>query len=121
VLKYGKEIIEAANRYGVSGLKVEVERSYVESRVVDTSNCIDFLCFAQENACSLLKEYAITYLVARSGDILNVPDSAERLKETPGLMLDILCAIYIYKVNQIRYLPKTDLLRYFLSIFCVPS
>jgi hypothetical protein len=24
-------------------------------------------------------------------------------------------AIYIYKVNQIRYLPKTDLLRYFLS------
>ena len=95
MLKYGKEIIEAANRYGVSGLKVEVERSYVESRVVDTSNCIDFLCFAQENACSLLKEYAITYLVARSGDILNVPDSAERLKETPGLMLDILCAIYI--------------------------
>ncbi len=93
VLKHGKEIIEAANRYDISSLKLEIERSFIELRVVDTSNCIDFICFAQENSCTVLKEYAISYLIARPGDIMNVSDSAERLKNTPDLMIEILCAI----------------------------
>eukprot|EP00985_Skeletonema_marinoi_P000084 scaffold22_cov225-Skeletonema_marinoi.AAC.12 len=93
VLKYGKEIIEAANRYGVSSLKLEIERSFIELRVVDTSNCLDFICFAQENSCTALKEYAISYLIARPQDVMNVSDSAERLKDSPDLMLEILCAI----------------------------
>mmetsp|Transcript_11999 Transcript_11999/g.20346 ORF Transcript_11999/g.20346 Transcript_11999/m.20346 type:complete len:427 (+) Transcript_11999:662-1942(+) len=93
VLKYGKEIIKAVNRYGVSSLKLEIERSFIELRVVDTSNCLDFICFAQENSCTALKEYAISYLIARPQDVMNVSDSAERLKDSPDLMLEILCAI----------------------------
>lgn len=93
VLKHGKEIIEAANRYDVSSLKLEIQRSFIELKVVNTSNCLDFICFAQENSCTVLKEYAISYLIARPGDILNVSDSAERLKNSPELMIEILCAI----------------------------
>ena len=93
VLMYGKEIIEAATRYDVSSLKLEVERSLIELRAVDTSNCLDFICFAQENSCTALKDYAISYLIARPGDIMNLSDTAERLKDSPDLMLEILCAI----------------------------
>jgi len=105
VLKYGKDIIEACHRYGISGLKLEIERSFVELRVVDTSNCIDFICFAQENSCSLLKNQAISYFVARSGDILNVSDSAQRLKDSPDLMLEILCAIMKIKPDDMTSPP----------------
>lgn len=69
-------------------------------RVVDTSNCIDFICFAKEKSCSLLKDYAISYFVARSGDILNGLDSALRIKESPGLVLEILCAIMKIKLDD---------------------
>ena len=92
VLKYGKEIIEAANRYDVLSLKLEIERSFLEMRVVDTSNCLDFICFAQENSCTILQKYAISYFVTRSRDIMNISEVAERLKESPDLMLEILCA-----------------------------
>lgn len=90
LLKYGKEIILAANRYSVAGLKLEIERSLISMRVVDTSNCVDFISFAHDNSCFLLKEYAISYFVARSGDFLNISGSLQRLHESPDLILDIL-------------------------------
>ena len=93
MLKYGKEIIDAANKYGVTGLKLEAERALVESRVVDVSNCIDFISFAHDNSCLLLKEYAISYLVSRARDVRNISDYAERLKDSPDLMFEILCSI----------------------------
>ena len=93
VSMYGKDIIEAAYRYDISSLKLEIERSLIELRAVDTSNCLDFICFAQENSCTALKDYAVSYLIARPGDIMNLSDTAERLKDSPDLMLEILFAI----------------------------
>lgn len=101
VLKYGKEIIEAANRYDLSGLKLEIERALVEARVIDVSNCIDFIYFAHDNSCLELKKYAISYFVSRSKDVLYNSDHAERLKDSPELMYETLCS-----VMQIQ--PKID-------------
>lgn len=93
VLKYGKEIIEAANRYNLSGLKLEIERALVEARVIDVSNCIDFISFAHDNSCLELKKYAISYFVSRSKDVLYNSDHVERLKDSPDLMYETLCSV----------------------------
>jgi hypothetical protein len=93
VLKYGREIIEAANRYDLSGLKLEIERALVEARVIDASNCIDFISFAHDNSCLELKKYAISYFVSRSKDVLYNADHLERLKDSPDLMYETLCSV----------------------------
>jgi hypothetical protein len=93
VRKYGREIIEVANRYDLLGLKLEIERALIETRVIDVSNCIDFISFAHDNSCLELKKYAISYFVSRPKDVLYNSDHAERLKDSPDLLYETLCSV----------------------------
>ena len=87
VLNIGKEIINAADKFDIAGLKMAVETDFVACRVIDVSNVADYLLFAHSKTCPLLKEYAISYFVSRKKDIVNsdslgkVNESAELLKE----------------------------------------
>jgi len=70
IKKLGKELIEAANRYGVVRLKMAVETSLVEQRVIHKCNVVDWLLFADAKTCPLLKEYAMAYFSGRVADML---------------------------------------------------
>ena len=53
-----KEIIDAANRYDVVGLKMAVENILVRERILDKKNVSDYILFSDAQSCALLKEYA---------------------------------------------------------------
>ena len=89
--KLGKDIIEAANRYGIIGLKLAVETALVERCVITIDNVVDWILFADAKTCPLLKEYATNYFVAHATDVLN-SDSSKKLKESPQLLSELLLA-----------------------------
>lgn len=89
----GEDIIDAADRYGIVGLKLAVERALVESLVIDSSTVAKWLIFADSKNCPLLKEQATAYFVSRSKDILN-HESSKELKESPKLLTELMREIY---------------------------
>ena len=91
VLRIGKEIIDAADRFDVVGLKLAVEAHLVACCVIDESNVVDYLLFAHSKTCPLLKEYAISYFVRRANDIIN-SKSMKKLESTE-LLPELMAAV----------------------------
>lgn len=89
ILKKNKDILDAADRYGLIGLKQRVEATLVESLIVDKTNVADWLIFSDAKTCPLLKEYATLYFLSRSADILK-SDRSKLLKESPKLLTELL-------------------------------
>ena len=85
-----KEIIDAADRYGVISLKLEAEACYVKSTTITVENMIDNLLYADSKNCALLKEAVVDFMVSNGNGILgkvsfdNVPST---------LIADILTAV----------------------------
>ena len=50
-----KELIEAADKYGVTNLKLEAEARYVDSLSITMENVMEHLAFADSKNCALLK------------------------------------------------------------------
>lgn len=92
VKEMGMDIIHAADRYGVAGLKLAVETTLVELRVVHVDNAASWLLFADAKTCPLLKEYAISYFAARAKDML-AHESFKKLKKSPALMEECMIAM----------------------------
>ena len=65
-----KEIIHAADYFGIEDLKMMAETILVAGRAVDMSNVVDWLLLADTKTCPLLKEYAMSYIIARPRDVL---------------------------------------------------
>ena len=89
MLSLGKDLIAIAYRFQVLSLKDEVERALIKQCVVDTSNCIDFIFFANKYDCILLTRHAISYFIAHSQDLLD-SESSKRLQQYPQLMHAIM-------------------------------
>ena len=87
--KLGKEIIEAANRYGIVGLKLAVETALVKRCVVDMENAVDWILFADAKTCPLLKEHATNYFSVMAKDIIK-SETWKKLKESPDLMEEMI-------------------------------
>lgn len=98
IKKLGKEIIEAADRYGAVHLKMAVETSLVEQRVIGRDDVVDWLLFADAKTCPLLKDYALAYFSSRLRDMLNHKSSKE-LDSSPELMREIMFANSIDQAN----------------------
>lgn len=88
----GKDIIEAANCFGVINLKLAVETALVELLVITMRNVVDWLLFADAKTCPLLKEYATSFFVTRAVDLLSL-ESSTKLKEAPELYEELMIAI----------------------------
>jgi len=89
ILNKGKDIISAADRFGIVGLKLAVEAILVESLVLRINTVADWLVFADSKTCPLLKEQATAYFASRSADILKC-ESSKLLKESPKLLTELL-------------------------------
>jgi hypothetical protein len=61
-----KDIINAANRYGVATLKLEAEASLVES----LEDVVEHLIYADSINCALLKETAMDYILKNKAEVL---------------------------------------------------
>ena len=59
---YAKKIIDAADRYGISSLKLEAEVCLVNATIFGVENLKDILLYADSKNCALLKEAAMDYM-----------------------------------------------------------
>ena len=89
VLKYGKEIIDVANKYELPDLKMAVEHVLVRERILTTKNVCDYILFADAKSCPFLKEYAITFLRANAKEVLQSEHSL-RLRESSELLTEVV-------------------------------
>lgn len=85
-----KDIIEAADEYGVVGLKLLAEACYASSTKLTTDNVLDNLLYADAKNCALLKEVVMDYIVENGKSIL----ASVSFEDVPGAMLtDLLTAM----------------------------
>ena len=89
-ISHTKEIIEAADRYGVSNLKLEAEARYVSSMTVTMKNVMEHLHFADSKNCALLRETVMDFIVENKVDILEKSVMADAPVD---LVNDILAAM----------------------------
>ena len=66
-----REIIDAADRYGVVNLKLEAEASYVNSTTITVHNLMNQLHYAVSKNCALLQESVMDYILENGRDVLN--------------------------------------------------
>jgi speckle-type POZ protein len=91
-IKYGKELINAANKLDLVELKMAVENILVQERVVTKKNVSKYIVFADSKCCRLLKEYALSYFVLHCKDVLESEDS-KILIESGELLKEIIILI----------------------------
>ena len=86
---HAKDIVDAANRFGVVNLKLEAEVWYIKLTTISVGNVMELLLYADAMDCALLKETVMDFIVDNGNDVLqNVP-----LKDVPGgLFGDLLAA-----------------------------
>jgi len=86
-----KEIIDAANRYGVVSLKLEAEAFFVGNTLFTLENVMEHLMYADSMNCALLKEAAMDYLIENSAEVMDKITVNDLL--TPTLIRDVLAAV----------------------------
>ena len=85
-----KEIIDAADRFGVANLKLEAEAYLVQQETFTVENILDNLLYADSKNCALLLEKAMDFVVQKRFDIIGKIS----LENLPGTMMnDLLTAV----------------------------
>ena len=87
-----KEIIDAADRYGVVNLKLEAEAYYVKSIAITLENMLDNLLYAASKNCALLQETVLDFVVENSDEV-SEKVSVEEEDIPSTVMLDLLAAM----------------------------
>lgn len=88
---YAKDLINACDKYDLVGLKHAAESYLVRTCVINIDNVVEWMQFADAKTCPLLKEYAMSYFLARGRDVLKT-ESYKNLRESPRLMEEIMLA-----------------------------
>mmetsp|Transcript_15833 Transcript_15833/g.38052 ORF Transcript_15833/g.38052 Transcript_15833/m.38052 type:complete len:417 (+) Transcript_15833:65-1315(+) len=65
-----KDVIDAADKYGVVNLKLEAEACHAKFLELSTNNVLDNLLYAHAKNCALLKEVVIDFMTENSDAIL---------------------------------------------------
>ena len=91
-----KDIIDAADKYGVVGLKLKAEACYVTSTTISVDNMIDNLLYADSKNCALLKEAVIDFAVENGKDIIGKVS----FDDAPGSIAADLLTVMTRKVQK---------------------
>ena len=67
---YAREIIDAADKYGVVNLKLEAEASLVEATTFKIENVMELLIYAESKNLALLKEAAMDFIVDNKLEVI---------------------------------------------------
>mmetsp|Transcript_5419 Transcript_5419/g.12332 ORF Transcript_5419/g.12332 Transcript_5419/m.12332 type:complete len:394 (-) Transcript_5419:47-1228(-) len=88
--EHAKDIIDTADRFGVTGLKLEAEAYLVKNEKFALDSIVDSLLYADSKNCALLLEKAMDFVVENRDDVLaNI--SLDNLPST--MMMDLLTAV----------------------------
>lgn len=68
--EHSRDVIDAANKYGVSSLKLEAEVWHVRYFEFTVDNVVDELLYADAKTCPLLKEAAIAFITDNAREVL---------------------------------------------------
>lgn len=98
----GKDIMNAADRYELVGLKLAIEVIVVEDINLCSISVADWLVYADAKNLALLKEYALQYFIARAADLMNTYH-AEPLKESTKLIHEVILEILRATSNDARF------------------
>ena len=86
-----REIVDAANKYGIVTLKLAAEACLVRSTEIDVANAMDLLLYADAKNCALLKEAVMDFIVENKLEVL---ERGVSLRDAPGgLLADVLVAV----------------------------
>lgn len=90
-ISHTKDIIEVADKYGVTSLKLEAEVCYVSSLQLTLENVMDQFLFAEAKNCAFLKEKVIDFIINNSAEVMK----QKKLTNVDGgpSMSDILAAV----------------------------
>jgi len=69
-VQHAKDLINAADKYGVTNLKLEAEVWYVQSTKITIENVIDNLLYADAMNCALLKEALMDFMVEKKVEVM---------------------------------------------------
>ena len=89
IVDFGKELLDAANRFELVEFKLAIEKVLVRERIIDKENVADFIVFADAKSCPLLKEYAITFFLLHAKEILK-SDHSKCLRESGQVLSEIM-------------------------------
>ena len=88
-----KDFISAADKYGVTNLKLEAEVRYVHSTEITIDNVIDHLLYADAMNCALLKESVMDFIVQNKEKVVQ----RVSFRDVPGdVCKDLLAAMSRY-------------------------
>jgi hypothetical protein len=87
---HSKDLINAADKYGVTNLKLEAEVWYVHHTEITIDNVIDNLLYADAMSCALLKETVMDFIVKNKKEVMQ----RVSFQDVPGNMYkDLLAAV----------------------------
>ena len=87
---HAKEIIDAADKYGVVNLKLETEASFVKGTDFTIENVMELLLYAESKNLALLKEAAMDFIVEKKSEVIKKMSFVDMVPGT--LMRDLLVA-----------------------------
>jgi len=88
-----KDLINAADKYGITNLKLEAEVWYVDNKQITIDNVIDNLLYADARNCALLKETVMDFIVENKEKVMQQVS----FQDVPGeVCKDLLAAVSRY-------------------------
>ncbi|KAL7538742.1 hypothetical protein ACHAWF_006197 [Thalassiosira exigua] len=84
-----KDLIDAADKFGLTNLKIEAEAWYVKHLDLMVDNVIDNLVYADMKNCFLLKEVAMDFTLKNGKEVL-ASESFEDMPESKSITREII-------------------------------
>ena len=92
IREHAKEIIDAADRFGVANLKLEAEAHFVQATSFRLEDMMEHLLYAESKSCALLKEAVMDFIVENMDEVLKTPSFNGII--APEIMItDVLAAV----------------------------
>ncbi|KAL7481095.1 hypothetical protein ACHAW6_007586 [Cyclotella cf. meneghiniana] len=101
------ELLDAANRYGVVGLKLLAESKVVHTEI-SIESASDLILYADANDCALLKEKVMDFFVSHAEEIRRTP-SFQRIEESAHVMVELMDALLSKRLLRSFALGEKDL------------
>jgi hypothetical protein len=81
---HAKEVIDAADKYGVVNLKLEAEASFVEGTTFTIENVMEHLLYAESKNLAFLKEATMDYILENKSEVIKILSFADNI---PGALM----------------------------------
>ncbi|KAL7470164.1 hypothetical protein ACHAXS_010407 [Conticribra weissflogii] len=100
------ELLDAANRFGVVGVKLIAESKVVQ-RDIAVETASDLLLYADSNDCALLKEKVVDFFLSHAEQIRKTPEF-QKVKESNTILDELMEALLSKRVYRMFPLGEND-------------